>query len=250
MSCLPDEPTLVGMLICPSCATPIHQGEIRARGVAPCAVCHASVRLERTDESWTVVGHTPPAKPDGVEVSTIATASDSLYREKRKGERFTLSRRWKTSVPTPHLVLSTIVAIVFNMILVAVYIGFIVATIRGDGPPVAAFFAPVLHVGLGIFIGYTSLSQWKNESKIEISEGQITGSAGPLPFPTWSGVEVDVADVDFFEAVQSGHSLSKQRHLQDVVARLRSGEQVTLDKRVEPGIARYIVGQLEAATAA
>lgn len=94
---------------------------------------------------------------------------------------------------------------------------------------------PLLHVVVGVGITWTAVAMWVNRTIIEVNDGRLTCTHGPLPFSFDKARPVALRDVALFE-VESKARGSKEDHesalVWQLVARTEDGERFPVVTRL------------------
>jgi hypothetical protein len=90
---------------------------------------------------------------------------------------------------------------IFLLLFSGVWFGFLtmwysIAFSTGGGPGGMMLWFPLVHVAVGLFIGYRALTSLLNKSIFRVSASKLTVSHGPLPWP--GGGEHSTSSIDQF----------------------------------------------------
>lgn len=154
---------------CPGCGASV---EVPPVGdVARCAFCKAVVRISGRTPVPPPPVRPPVPMPRGIRVEPTAGG-------------FRILRRWFSPI---FVVLAFFAAIWLGML--AFGYGMMVSS----GAPLFVMLFPLLHVGVGVGLGYWALCGFLNTTTVEAEGGRLTVRHRPLPWPgnaTWAAAEL------------------------------------------------------------
>jgi hypothetical protein len=106
-----------------------------------------------------------------------------------------IKRRWFSGV------------VFFLLPFCVVWNGFLVfwysMALRGPKAPTAMLFFPLIHVAVGVGLGYVVLSLLLNKTTIAASSGRLSVKHGPVPW--WGNVDLDSSDITQFFCKEKIH---------------------------------------------
>lgn len=217
------------MAACPSCDAAIPDGAIRpARKMAVCPGCDSTVRLEKDGAAWRAVGFTAPAPPGGltVEVDEPPVKSTGGYRDAIvEPGRFSATHRWWT----PMVIFLTFFALFWDGFLVFWYaVAF--SRIGGAGIQLALILFPLIHVAVGVGLTWFVVATWLNRTMIEVRDGRLTCTHGPIPWPFGKTAPIALETVELFETEEAVPRFNGKRRNTSptwkVIARTKDGRRV------------------------
>jgi len=154
-----------------------------------CASGEAEVRLDRDGDAWLALGFTPPPPPDELvmEIDEPAKTEQAGYRSNAKtSDLFRATLRWR-SPSTRFLIFVT--AIWFASIVVSYAISFT----RESSAAMQSGL--LIDVAIGIGLGWFVAGSWLNRTVIELRDGWLRCSHGPVPFLLSKTRPVSLSDV-------------------------------------------------------
>lgn len=237
-------------LHCPSCQASVPESAIRpARAAALCPGCDSTLRLEAVGDGWRAVGFTAPAPPEGltVEIDEPPARSGGGYRDAiREPGRFRASRRWWT----PTVIFLTFFVLFWNGFLVLWYSGIAGSGMSGGFGLIFMLF-PLIHVAVGLGLTWTVIATWFNRTTIEVSEGRLSCTHRPIPWPLGKPEPIALDAVELFEAEEAVPRFNANRNTGsrtwNVVARTSDGRRVAVVTRLgDERQARFVASRLDA----
>ncbi len=144
-----------------------------------------------------------------------------------------------------HYVPLALFALMWNGFLVVWYTIAFGAVAAGESAAAVMLCFPVLHLAVGIGVGYTALAGFLNKTVVSVSGTGIAVTHGPLP---WRGnVKVPASGLSqLFVQTRVVRSKNSSRTVYDLHAELGSGEQVTLCRAMaDLASARYLEHRVE-----
>jgi len=236
---------------CRHCRQPVHADDVNLdRMVAKCRSCHSV--FDFSDQIKPAASPAParPVQAARAEVPlperlTVQWGDGgdfggAAFRDNPSQRRdVAIVRRWFQ--PAKHLFL-LVFAIVWNACMLFWYS----AAIAGDGPWLAFVF-PILHVAVGVGMGYGALTGLLNRTTIQIAGGVLRIRHGPLPWPGKRDMPADELD-QLYVTQNPHHGKQGTTYTYDLKAALKSGQGVTLIREIPEGDqALYIEQAIESA---
>lgn len=161
-----------------------------------------------------------PEAPEGLDVEVVEAPKrlSTGYRETAvEPGRFRATRRWWT----PAVLFMTLFALFWDGFLVLWYsiaFGFTgMGALSGIGICFVLF--PLGHVAVGVAITWWVIATWFNRTVVDVRDGRVTSSVGPIPWPFGRTHAVVLDAVDRFRVEAKG-----ARRGYGVVAEMKDGE--------------------------
>ena len=157
-------------LHCQTCHSPLRAEDVRLDiAVAKCHVCDAVFDLSgRKDPGQPVV----PARPKLVRAKA---AVPPRFHVEEQGTSTRISWRWFSA---KHLMM--LAFCVFWDGFLFFWYG---TALTAKNPPLIMLLFPLLHVGVGVWLTYTTLAGLLNRTDIDVNRTELTLRHGPLPWP-------------------------------------------------------------------
>ena len=250
-----------GVLTCPSCgASPIPADDVElSLMIAKCSQCDTVFSFAET------VGHDElevfdralgvPPTPSGAAPGIGSGVGSGV--EHRAGRPLTPKKHRVQEAETPtglslemrwfsaqHVALGFF-ALFWNGFLLVWYAIALSSFAAGDSEAAMGLCFPVIHVAVGIGVGYGALAGFVNRTLVEVRTGHISVTHGPLWWP--GAVELDANDVEqLYVETRVIRGKNSSRTVYDLKARLRDGSSTDLCKGVsELSSARYLEHRVE-----
>lgn len=214
-------------LACPNCATPIRSEDININElVAKCHHCHSVFSFSR-ELSVQNRHRIEVMLPPGFEAFNTLSALDIeiTWRQTTKGIGFFI-----------------FFALFWNGILSI----FIVTALVTGAYEMILFTSLHLLIGLGLI--YYILSVMLNKTYIFVSRREISVEHRPIRLPFYPNRSITAMDLDqlFVQKYVSGKTNGRPNHAFSVIARMRTGSDITLVKGLrQPEQATYVEQQIE-----
>lgn len=233
------------MLRCPACATEIAPSTIRpARSVALCGGCDASIQLGGSpDAGWVVIGHQPPAPPEGLELLDTADPVGG-YRDGASHSDWSARLPWRRRGAFYPGVMALAAPVAMTSFAVGPHRFF------ADRIPLPMHVAAyALWIGMTIGCGWWALAFLRNRTTVTVKQGLVSCHHGPIRVLLERSRPVELADVELFE-VERRDPVYVLKNISgptwEVVARLTGGQRRTVITRLpEERHARWLQKRLE-----
>jgi hypothetical protein len=166
---------------CPQCRKKVPATAVNVeRMVAKCDACDAvfdfSEQVERSRVPLDAAPTAPVPLPPGIKVEREDAAVFGDYRNAPKaGGKLVIQRRWFRWALLPLLGF----CVFWDGFLVIWYAGVI-----AGGAPLGMALFPLLHVGVGVGLTYSTLAGLFNTTTITVGDGRLGVRHGPIP---WTG---------------------------------------------------------------
>lgn len=198
-------------LQCSGCAAAIESKDIDlARSLAKCSFCNAIMDLGRRE------GPAPGGRFPDVERPEVRLPE--RFRTGKDADGSFIAWRWFRA---HHLVL-LVFALGWNGFLIF----FFSMAAKGNAPP-AFFLFPLIHVAVGVGIGYAALTGFVNSTTVRVGKGVLRIRHGPLP---WFGNrELRGAEVDqLYCASKTTRNEGSSTTTYELRAVMKTGKMLTL----------------------
>ncbi len=234
-----DAPRTVA-LDCPSCGKSVASEDMElSLMLAKCSACDTvfsfAEQVGRSeDEVLERVGTDVPAlRP--------ATPVDHRVRETVTATGLTLELSWFQ----PQTLFLAGFALFWNGFLVVWYSMAFAGLASGEVASVAMLVFPLLHVAVGIGVGYTAVAGFVNKTVVDVGARVLTVRHGPLPWP--GNTEVRSHDLDqLFLGMRVERGKNSSRTVYDLKALLKSGRELVVCKGLtDARSARYLEHRVE-----
>ena len=216
-------------LKCDSCAAPLEEKQIdEERALARCAFCGAVMDLSRR------AGPGPGGRTFR-DLERPEVPLPEKFRLEKDGGGIRISWRWFT----PAAVFLAFFAVVWNGFLIAFF-----GMAAASGAPGVFFLFPLIHVAVGVGIGYFALASFLNTTTVSVGGGTVAVRHGPLPWfgnRVLTGREVD----QLFCAQKVSHGKHGVSVTHEVNAVLKAGKRLTLLKGLQLDQALFVEQRLE-----
>jgi DNA-directed RNA polymerase subunit RPC12/RpoP len=186
-------------LRCPSCGGQVRIPEKSDR--FSCDYCGNQHMLQHEPAPASATADAPAA-PKPIRPRMPMPTNIRVLRDKESAR---IVRRWWSPVYIP----MALFAVVWNGFLLVWY-----ATVAASGAPLIFSVFPLVHVGVGLFVGYTTLAGFVNRTVVELTREELAVWHEPLP---WGGEKtIKTADI-------------KQLYCKEHVKRSKNGPRVTYE---------------------
>lgn len=242
---------------CKHCGQQINAEDINLnRLVAKCWSCHAvfdiSDQLDPLPESGAREPASSPRQNGGVPATPSVPLPKGITVE--RGDDQSMSGAYRTSAKQPLDLRITykwfsqkhIGLIAFSVIWFG-FLAFWYITAAGGGAPLSFFTFPLIHVAVGLGLGYSGIAGLFNSTEITVDDATLRITHGPLPWP--GNREMLVADLEQLYSEEKRHQQKNGvRYSYTLSAVLKSNRAVNLIKGLEePAQARYLEQIIEEA---
>lgn len=160
------EPVGTQTLKCPACGSFFRSEDLdTARGVLTCRFCRA-LTLFRA----------PPSASPGLVARPEVPLPQRITLEDAHGGGIVIRRRWFQA------------SFVFFAVFCAIWFGFLAVwytVTLGSGAPIVFSLFPLVHVAVGLGLGYFTLAGFLNTTTIDVRDETVAVRHGPIP---WRGV--------------------------------------------------------------
>jgi hypothetical protein len=199
-------------LTCRDCGAAIPAEDINIeRGIAKCSACNAVIDVEQAVHASGGPAAVRPRprvpQPPGIMLEDL-------------GDGLRLTRRWFTC------------AAVFLTFFCIAWDGFLVfwysMALRPDAPWIMAVF-PSLHLAVGVGLTYLTLALYLNRTRLEVANGRLSVSSGPLPWP--GNRDLDLSEIEQLycrESASRSNDNGSVSYSYSVSAVLKGGREVKL----------------------
>lgn len=216
------------VLVCPTCGgkTSLEEGT----PLATCMYCGNQLILRPA------AGERLPSSPPPAAVGRGDAPMPANVLLDTAGEGMTITRRWFSP---RHIFLG-----VFSLF----WMGFLVfwyGMAFSVGAPLIAILFPLLHLAVGVYLGYSALAGFINTSVIKVTHNQFSVTHGPLPWPgnlnLAAGELEQLYTTEVTRRTKNGTSTSYS-----LCAVMRGGRKIDLLKQVDtPDTCFFIEQQVE-----